>query len=69
MQCMLGRRAERTLYAAMRDVRKANDKSHLRLFGSWAYTSCTAHRRQKLIVKPRKAYKPAHGQGGARVRA
>ena len=54
----------------MRDVRKANDVSHVALFGGADYTHMTAHRRAKLIVKsrPAKSFKPARGQGGARVR-
>ena len=66
--CVRGRRTERKLCSAMRDVRAGNDVSHLQLFGSCSYTRCTVARREKLIVKPRKSFKPAHGQGGARVR-
>ena len=50
----------------MHDVRAANNASHQHVFGSTDYTSCVAHRRDRVIVK-QKLYKPARGQGGARL--
>ena len=51
----------------MRDVRVVNDAAHLRALGSAAHTTMKVRRYQRLIVK-KKDYKPARGQGGARVR-
>ena len=61
-------RAARELEAAARRVRAASDGSWEQLLGDDSYTSLTPRRYERQHVRPDKRYKPARGQGGARVR-
>ena len=60
-------RAARALAGSMRQVRAANEESFERTFGHADYTSLTTRRYERSHVH-KKNYKPARGQGGARLR-